>query len=439
MKEISVEWLESQDKEYVKRSELQVLRRALVKSPINNVTYNIEAETNDSFMFSIDIPTMTATNQKQSGRCWIFAGLNLLREIIAKKYNIESFELSQNYVAFYDKLEKVNFALEKLIELRNKDEDDRVVIWLLDNGIADGGQWDMLVNVIEKYGLVSKNAMLETDISSGTRNANYLINSIIRKFNEKVRKVKNIKEARELKENTMKDVYAFLCTCFGVPPTKFNFEYVDKNKEYHIEKDIKPLEFYKNYVGDVLKDYVSIINAPTKDKPFNKMYTVDYLGNVVDGKEIKYLNLEMDDFKDLVLKQLKDKEIVWFGSDCSNYGDRVKGLWDDKLYTYNESFGIDFDLSKGSSLTNRHSAMNHAMVLTGVNLIEDKPTKWKIENSWGSDVANKGYYLCSDTWFDRFVYQAVVNKKYLTKQQKEILKSKPIHLNPWDPMGTLAD
>lgn len=439
MKEISVEWLESQNKEYVKRSELQVLRRALVKSPINNVTYNIEAETNDSFMFSIDIPTMTATNQKQSGRCWIFAGLNLLREIIAKKYNIESFELSQNYVAFYDKLEKVNFALEKLIELRNKDEDDRVVIWLLDNGIADGGQWDMLVNVIEKYGLVSKNAMLETDISSGTRNANYLINSIIRKFNEKVRKVKNIKEARELKENTMKDVYAFLCTCFGVPPTKFNFEYVDKNKEYHIEKDIKPLEFYKNYVGDVLKDYVSIINAPTKDKPFNKMYTVDYLGNVVDGKEIKYLNLEMDDFKDLVLKQLKDKEIVWFGSDCSNYGDRVKGLWDDKLYTYNESFGIDFDLSKGSSLTNRHSAMNHAMVLTGVNLIEDKPTKWKIENSWGSDVANKGYYLCSDTWFDRFVYQAVVNKKYLTKQQKEILKSKPIHLNPWDPMGTLAD
>lgn len=439
MKEISIEWLESQNKEYSKRSELQVLRRALVKSPINNVTYNIEAETNDSFMFSIDIPTMTATNQKQSGRCWIFAGLNLLREIIAKKYNIESFELSQNYVAFYDKLEKVNFALEKLIELRNKDEDDRVVIWLLDNGIADGGQWDMLVNVIEKYGLVSKNAMLETDISSGTRNANYLINSIIRKFNEQVRKAKNIKEARELKENTMKDVYAFLCTCFGVPPTKFNFEYVDKNKEYHIEKDIKPLEFYKNYVGDVLKDYVSIINAPTKDKPFNKMYTVDYLGNVVDGKEIKYLNLEMDDFKELVLKQLKDKEIVWFGSDCSNYGDRVKGLWDDKLYTYNESFGINFDLSKGSSLTNRHSAMNHAMVLTGVNLIEDKPTKWKIENSWGSDVANKGYYLCSDTWFDRFVYQAVVNKKYLTKQQKEILKSKPIHLNPWDPMGTLAD
>ena len=390
-------------------------------------------------MFSIDIPTMSVSDQKQSGRCWIFAGLNVLREIIGKKYNIESFEFSQSYVAFFDKLEKVNFALEKLIELRNKDSDDRVLIWLLDNGIADGGQWDMLVNVIEKYGLVSKNAMLETFTSSCTREVNYLINAIIRKFNEQVRRVKSVKDARELKEETMVNVYNLLCSCYGVPPTKFNFEYVDKNKEYHIEKDITPIEFYKNYVGDTLKDYVSIINAPTKDKPFNKCYTVDYLGNVVEGKDIKYLNLSLNDFKELVIKQLSDKEVVWFGSDCSRYGDRGKGIWDDKLFLFNESFGIDFDLTKESSLVNRHSAMNHAMVLTGVNLIDNKPTKWKIENSWGDRVANRGYYICSDSWFDRFVYQAVVNKKYLTKEQKEALKGKVTHLNPWDPMGTLAE
>lgn len=439
MKEIEYSWLEEETKKYKENTSLNILKRALYKNPINDVAYNLEAETNDAFRFSIDIPTMSATNQKQSGRCWIFAGLNFLREIIAKKYKIENFEFSQNYVAFYDKLEKINFALEKLIDLRGKDSDDRVLLWILDGGIADGGQWDMLVNVIEKYGLVTKDAMLETQSSSGTRNINYLINCLIRKFNEKIRKVKNVKEAREIKDATIKEAYALLCTCFGVPPTKFDFEYVDKDKNYHIEKDLKPIEFYKNYVGDVLKDYVSIINAPTKDKPFNKVYTVDYLGNVIGGNDIKYLNLDLNDFKKLVLAQLKEKEIVWFGSDCSNYGDRAKGIWDDKLFTYNESFGIDFALTKESALTNRNSAMNHAMVLTGVNLIDDKPTKWKIENSWGSDVANKGYYLCSDSWFDRFVYQAVINKKYLTEEQKKYLKSKAIHLNPWDPMGTLAD
>lgn len=439
MKEISIEWLDDRKKEYLDNEKLNLLRRCLSKNSISDCSYVLERESDDNFMFSIDIETMPVTDQKQSGRCWIFAGLNVLREIIGKKYGISNFEFSQSYVAFYDKLEKVNFALEKLIELRNKDEDDRVVVYLLDTGIADGGQWDMLVNVIEKYGLVSKNAMLETNISSSTREVNYLINAIIRKFNENVRKVKNIKGARELKESVMKDVYNLLTTCYGIPPSRFNFEYVDKNKDYHIEKDIKPIEFYKNYVGDILNDYVSIINAPSEDKPFNKCYTVDYLGNVLDGKDIKYLNLELKEFKELIISQMKDKEVVWFGSDCSRYGDRNKGIWDDKMFAYNQNFGIDFDLSKESSLVNRHSAMNHAMVLTGVNLDKEAPTRWKIENSWGDKVANKGYYVCSDTWFDRFVYQAVVNKKYLTKTQKELLKGKVIHLNPWDPMGTLAD
>ena len=439
MKEINRDWLNMANKHYSKNKNLNTLRRALAKNDINSSTYNIEFEGKDKFNFSIDIPTMSATNQKQSGRCWIFAGLNFLREIVAKKYNIENFEFSQNYVAFYDKLEKINFILEKSIELKNKPADDRVVTWLLTSAIADGGQWDMFVNVVEKYGLVSKDAMPETNASSGTRQMNYLINSMLRKFNAKIRKENDEDKISDIKNKTMEEAYNLLCTCFGVPPTKFDFEYVDKEKKYHLEKNILPLEFYNNYVGDVLKNYVSIINAPTQDKPFNKMYTVDYIGNVIDGNEIKYLNLEMTEFKDLVLKQLSNKEIVWFGSDCSQYGDRPKGYWDDRLFSYNESFEIDFDLTKEESLMYRHSAMNHAMVLTGVNVVDRKPTKWKIENSWGSDVANKGYYMCSDSWFDRFVYQAVIDKKYLNDAQKKALKSKPIHLNPWDPMGTLAD
>ena len=439
MKEINDKWLEGSLKEFKKDEKLRVLQRCLAKNSIDASTYVLENETHDNFMFSIDIPTMTATNQKQSGRCWIFAGLNLLREIIAKKYNIESFELSQNYIAFYDKLEKINYTLESLISLKDKDNDDRVVHWILSNGIADGGQWDMFVNIVQKYGVVSKEAMLETAISSETRTVNYLVNAMLRKFNEKIRKENNIKEIQKIKDKTMKDAYKLLCTCFGTPPSEFDFEYVDKNKAYHIERKITPKQFYKDYLKDNLSNYVSIVNAPTSDKPYNEVYTVDYLNNVIGGNEIKYLNLRMDEFKELVLKQLKNKELVWFGSDCSRYGDRQNGLWDDKLFAYDDSFGIDLTLSKESSLDNRHSAMNHAMVISGVNLVEDVPTRWKIENSWGTNAGNKGYYMCSDSWFDRFVYQAVVDKKYLSAKQRKCLEKEVKHLKPWDPMGTLAD
>lgn len=439
MKNITNKWLEKEEQAYRSNKNLEVLRRAVNKNKISNAVIKQEELPSVAFKFSIDIPTMTATNQKQSGRCWIFAGLNVLREIIGKKYNIENFEFSQNYVAFYDKLEKINYAFEQIILLKDKPSDDRVLLWVLDNGICDGGQWDMLVNVIEKYGLVSKDAMPETFASSATSDVNYLTNCLIRKFNSEVRRAKSSAEITRLKDARLEDAYALLSTAFGVPPKTFDFEYVDKNKEYHLEKNVTPLDFYNKYVGGLLEEYISIINAPTKDKPFNKSYTVDHLNNVIGGKDIRYLNLKMEDFKKIVLKQMKDKEVVWFGSDCGKFGDREKGIWDNKLFAYDESFGINFTLNKSDALDSRMSAMNHAMVLTGVSLDEGKPTKWKIENSWGTDIANKGYFICSDSWFDEYVYQAVVNKKYLTKAQLEAFEKQPKHLNPWDPMGTLAD
>lgn len=442
MESIKVEQLNKDLEEYSNCKKHKVLRHALVNNSLLAVSTNQDDVKDYDFNFSIDIKTLPATNQKASGRCWIFAATNFLREIIAKDCNLSNFELSQSYVAFYDRLEKVNYTLEAIIELLDKDYDDRTLTYILQNGIGDGGQWDMFVNIVNKYGLCPKNAFPETATSSGTRETNSLINFNIRKFASVAKELyekQGLEAVRELKERVLKDVYFLLIDCYGVPPTKFDFEYVDKDDKYHLVEGFTPLSFKEKYIGDTLNQYVSIINAPTKDKPFNKTYTVKYLGNVAGGKVVTHLNLPMERVKKLILAQLKDGTIVWFGSDVSFYGDRANGVWDDHRYDTLTPFNLDWKMDKGESLDYRASQMNHAMCITGVNLKNDRPTKWKIENSWGSDVAKSGYYIMSDSWFDQFVYQAVVNKKYLSEEELKALKEEPTMLKPWDPMGSLAD
>lgn len=436
-KEIKLEELDSLTDLYKKDTLASAMRHALAKNSIADIAYVQESSAKTQCQFSIDIKTMSAVSQEASGRCWLFAGLNVLREEVAKKCHIKEFELSQNYVAFYDKLEKINYMMESCIELKDRDIDDRTLTWVLQTGVQDGGQWDMIVSLIKKYGVVPKNVMPETYQSSHTRDMNGLINKKLRQFNAKIRGLSD-EEISKVKEETLKELYSFLCTCFGVPPKTFDFEYVDEDGQYHLVKDLDPHTFYNEYVGLNLDDYVSIINAPTKDKPFNHVFTVNYIGNVVGGNPIRYLNLNLEDFKEVVLKQLKNKEVVWFGSDCGKDGDRQIGTWDDKAYDYGLAFGMDFKMSKEEMLDHRQAAMNHAMVITGVNLVDETPTKWKIENSWGTDKANKGYYVMSDSWFDLYVFQAVVHKKYLTAEQLQALEGEVIELNPWDPMGTLA-
>ncbi|MBQ9938569.1 MAG: C1 family peptidase [Oscillospiraceae bacterium] len=396
-------------------------------------------------VYFIDIPTLPVTNQKASGRCWLFAALNVMREIIAKKYNLEKFEISQNYIAFWDKFEKINYFLESVIDTANLPSDDRTVSWIVSTGIQDGGQWDMMVALVKKYGLVSKDAMPETFQSSNTGAMNAMINTKLRAYTAELRRMirggASAEDVNTEKNRILSEMYRILCICFGEPPKKFDFEYKNKDTlEYGIICDITPTEFYEKYIGGILDDYVSIINAPTEDKPFNKTYTVNYLGNVLEGAPILYLNLEMDELVSLVIKQLKDKEVVWFGSDVGKFGNRAEGIWDDLSYDYGSAFDIDYDISKADALDYRNSCMNHAMVITGVNLDEnDKPNRWKIENSWGDQNGDEGYYMMSGTWFDRFVYQAVVHKKYLSEEQLKMLEEKPIRLNPWDPMGSLAN
>lgn len=440
-KGITLEVLNKFKKDFKKDKVAQAMRLAASKTPLSQIVYVPESKVGNYHQFSIDIKTMRATNQKSSGRCWIFAATNLLREIVAKKENLVDFELSQNYIAFYDKLEKINYALESIIDLANRDSDDRTFKHIVGYPVGDGGQWDMFKSLIKKYGVVPKNVMDETYGSSNTRESDMLINNMIRKFAaiaNKLARDNKYDEIRTLKDKYLEDLYRLLVISFGEPVEKFDFEYVDTDGKYHLAKNLTPLKFYEKFVGVNIDDYVSLINSPTADKPFYETFTVDYVGNVIGGDDIFYLNIPMDELKEVVIKSLKDNEIVWFGSDCGKFSNREEGLWSPDQYDYMTTLGLDVMMDKADMLDFSHSAMNHAMVITGVNLVKDKPTKWKIENSWGTEVAKAGYYTATDSWFDSFVYQVVVNKKYLTEEQKKCLEKKPHHLNPWDPMGTLA-
>ena len=443
MKEITKQFINEIEVDYLNKDIYTIARHALTNNSISSITKVNEQTEFTRNRFSIDIKTLKVTNQKSSGRCWIFAGCNVLREIVAKKYNIKEFDLSQNYVAFYDKLEKCNYLLESVIKLRKNEKEQRTLDTILQRGIEDGGQWDLFVNVVKKYGIVPKDAFPETYQSSNTREIDNLLNKYVRKFSYEIKYINDENDIENKKTYFMENIYKILCSCFGVPPKIFSFEYVteDKNKntEYHIEKNITPQKFLEEYIGMELNDYISIIHSPTEDKPFNELYTVKYLGNVIEGNSVKYLNLEMNRLKELVINQLKDGETVWFGSDCLKSADRKEGIWDDLSFDIDRLFQIDTFMPKEAVLDTWESSMNHAMVITGVNIEDNKSTKWKIENSWGEDVANKGYYVATDSWFDKYVYQAVINKKYLSEDELKDLEKEPRELELWDPMGTLAN
>lgn len=439
---LSCELFSELEKSYKEDKKNDIIRHALIKNPIVDVVYDNKNEIDTTFIFSNEVKTLPVCNQKASGRCWIFAGLNVLREIIAKKLNLRNFELSQNYIALCDKLEKANYALTSIIDLIDNEPNERVLMHILTNGVGDGGQWDMFRNLVVKYGILPKNNFNETYQSSNTMESNHLLNTYIKKFASEAKKLANENRKNEihaLKKEYLKNIYNLLTNSFGLPVEKFDFEYYDKDDKYHLEKDLTPKSFFEKYIGNEIDEYVSIINSPTKDKPFNKVYTIAYLNNVVEGKLIKHLNLPMERIKELVEKQIDDNNIVWFGSDVSFYRNRITGLWDDSSFDYVSAFNIDYKFNKEDMLDFHASVMNHAMCLTGYNKKDGKTNRYKVENSWGEDVGNKGYFIMSSSWFDSFVYQAVILKKYLNEEEIDAYNKETVVLDPWDPMGTLAD
>ncbi len=438
-KPITMEMIQRFQKNYDEDAMAKVLTAAASKTALSDIALSPMDAAKLEHTFSIEIPTRGITNQKKSGRCWLFASMNMMRELVAKNCNMEKFELSGNYLAFWDKFEKMNFFLEAIIDSADLEVSDRTVNWIL-SGLNDGGQWDMMVSLIQKYGIVPSSVMPETFQSNETRNMSQILNMKLRKDAIELRKlVQEGVDPSKRKEEMLEELFKALCICFGRPVDRFDFAYTDKEHHYHIEYDMTPRSFYEKYIKLSLEDYVSVINAPTQDKPYGKTYTVKYLGNVV-GRNICYLNLPMEELKKLAVQQMKDGEPVWFGSDCGKYGSRTDGIWDQNSFVYGEILGgLDLSMTKEERLDYADSAMNHAMLLTGVNLDSDgKPNRWKIENSWGEEPGKKGYFAASDAWFDEFTYQVIINKKYLKEEWKLALEEEPIELAPWDPMGTLA-
>ena len=444
-KAITREKLDKYSKNFNKDKTKKVIADAVINNGLEDVAMNYESIQNMHYDFSEEIEVGKVTNQQKSGRCWIFAALNNIRYSISDKLNIENhdFELSQAYSMFWDKLEKANYFLENIIETRDMKLDSRKVMWLLQNPTNDGGQWDMFTGIIQKYGILPKYAMPESHSSSNSRTLNKILNLKLRDDAKILRNLNNngvnLAELRSKKEEMITEIYSILCYFLGEPPRKFDFEYRDKDDNFYRDENLTPQAFYEKYSNFKMKDYVSIINAPTNDKPFHQTYTVEFLGNVVNGPKIHYLNLEIDKLKELSVKQLKDGEPVWFGCDVGQMSDRDQGIMDTDLYNFEEVLDTEFTLDKGERLEYRESVLTHAMVFTGVNLYEnDKIDKWKVQNSWGKEVGEDGFFVMSNKWFEEYNYEVVINKKYLSDKLLADYDKEAVVLDPWDPMGSLA-
>lgn len=419
-------------------------RKIIADSVINNgilaASRNYEKERELTKNYSLELDAGDVTNQKQSGRCWMFAATNLMRLKVMKNLNLGNMELSQNYPLFYDKLEKSNYFLENIIATREEKTSSRVVSYLLTAPLGDGGQFDMFASLVKKYGVVPKICMPETATSSKTMLMNNFLTKKLREYAYILReehKDDDITSLRNLKDNMLKEIYHILVLCLGKPPLKFTFETRDLKNNFIRIENITPQEFFAKYVAMNLDSYISIINAPTDDKPYNRSFTVKFLGNIYPDT-VKYLNLPIERLKELLIAQLKDGEPVWFGSDVGQFSDREKGYLSVDALDVKSLFNTEFKLDKKARLDYGESLMTHAMVFTGVNLVDGKPNRYKVENSWGKEPGYDGFFAMDDEWFNEYVYQIVIDKKYLTKEELDAYNSDPIVLEPWDPMGSLA-
>ena len=437
-KNISLTEIKKYKNKFLKNNKNTALRNALIKNDLNTVALNWENFIQINHHFSDLIKKeLPVTNQKASGRCWGFAGLNLMRLNVVDKLNLSNFEFSQNYFMFWDKFEKANYFLENIIKTIDHSYDSRLIMHLVKAPVQDGGQWDMFVNLIEKYGAVPKDVMPETNHSSKSMAMNYILTHKLREFASILRK-KPAKNSTALKKEMMETIYNLLSMFLGQPPDLVNWSTRNTENKYISISNVTPKNFYKKYADINITNKVCLIHAPMSNKKFNTVYTVEYLGNVIEGQIIKYLNVNIKDLKKSAIQSIKNNEAVWFGCDVGKRFSRDMGVLDMGIFDYENVFQTSFKMNKKTRLEYGDSEMTHAMLLTGVDIKKRNSIKWKIENSWGPKSGNKGYMMMTDKWFDEYTYEVVIDKKYLNKKLLRYLDSKPISLAPWDPMGALA-
>ena len=443
---LSLERLEQLRCDFGEHPTARLMQNAVAQNGIDNIALDRSVLTSTDHTFSHLLDDWSVTNQKRSGRCWMFAGLNLFRPAAMKAMNLKEFEFSQNYTLFWDKLERSNYFLEAMLDLADRDIDDRTVAWLLAHPLDDGGQWNMFVNVLQKHGAVPKAVMPETESSSNTRRMNEILLTKLRRGAMSLRQEAageaSTEDLQQNKQEILAEIYRILSIHLGTPPESFDWQWNDKERDFHRDGETTPLEFAERYIQPALDEYVCLVHDPRPSSPLGKTFTVEYLGNVVGGGIVKYLNVDIETMKQVTRETLVDGKPVWMGCDVGKMMRRDQGIWDARLFDYEGVYDAELQMPKQQRLIHHDTLMTHAMLFTGVDVIDgengQQTRRWRVENSWGDENGKKGFYVMNDSWFDEYMFEVAIEKKYLPAELLEAWQQEPISLSPWDPMGSLA-
>ena len=429
---ISAQMLEQIAQSYEGNAADKALRNALNSTPINVLAASAEKIAMMDTHFSDEVLTKGRTDQKSSGRCWLFTGLNVLRSKMIQKYDLGAFTFSQNYLFFYDQLEKANLFLQAVIDTRALPMSDRKVDWLFSNPIGDGGQFTGVSNLIMKYGVVPADAMPETLSANSTSQMNVQIKTKLREDGLRLRDAK-AKDLQPMKVQMLGEIYRMLALCLGVPPKEFTWARYDAKGNFVSEKSYTPKSFYQEFIGDDLENnYIMVMNNPAVE--YGKVYEIEYDRHVYDGQNWVYLNLPIEKIKEMAIASIKDNTALYFSCDVGKFLDRNRGIADVENFDYESLMGVSFGMDKRERILTHASGSTHAMTLIAVDLKDGKPQKWMVENSWGADSGYKGNIIMTDKWFDEYMFRLVIEKKYVPADVMALMNQTPVMLPSWDPM-----
>lgn len=437
---ISSKMLQNIEREKIESATDKALRNAIAGNAIDDLTKNQENQSVLDTHFSIETPVQNIMDQKSSGRCWMFSGLNVLRSNFAlSDPQHRTVEFSQDYLFFWDQLEKANLMLQGVLDCADKPMDDTRVEFFFKNPISDGGTFCGIADLAEKYGLAPKNVQPETFSSENTKKMASLISSKLRQYGLELRKMKNsgvkAETIRARKTEMLGTIYHILCLTLGQPVTNFTYQMRDKDgNAVGKEKNYTPKEFYQETVGGKLNGtFIMVMNDPRR--PYHKTYEVEYDRHTYDGHNWKYLNLPMNEISNLAIASLKDGHKLYSSYDVGKQLDRKNGFCDTENYDYGSLLGTTFPMEKADRISTFDSGSTHAMTLTAVDLdAKGNPIKWKVENSWGADYGQKGYLIMTNRWFNEYMFRLVVDKKYIPEQLMKEFAQKPIMVMPEDPL-----